>query len=232
MTNNLSKKGVERMFDAIAHRYDFLNHFLSLGVDYYWRWFTVRKLCINSKSLILDCATGTCDCAIEAIRYSPKKIVGIDISLKMLQHGKEKLEKKSTTTIDLINSSIENISFRTGCFDGAIVAFGVRNFLDLEKGLKQIYRVLKSDGRFVVLEFSKPGHFPVRQLYFFYFCHILPLVGRMISKDKNAYSYLPESVMEFPEGDAFVEKLIQAGFRNISFHRLTFGIVTVYDAIK
>lgn len=220
------------MFDAIAHRYDFLNHLLSLGVDYCWRRIAVRQLCISSDSVILDCATGTCDLALAAAQYSPKKIVGIDISLKMLQRGKKKLKKRSTTTIDLVESSTENLAFRAECFNEAMVAFGVRNFFNLEKGLKQIHRVLKPGSHFIVLEFSKPRYFPVKQLYFFYFRYILPLIGQIISKDKNAYSYLPESVMEFPEGDAFIVKLIEAGFRNIFSRRLTFGIVTVYQAMK
>lgn len=220
------------MFDTIADRYDFLNHFLSLGIDYYWRRFSVRRLRIGPASLILDCATGTCDCAIEAARYSPTTIVGIDISMNMLRRGKKKFTPGTTFRIDLVNSSTENLAFKSGCFDGVMAAFGVRNFFDLEKGLKQIYRVLKQDGHFVVLEFSKPRLFPVKQLYFFYFRWILPILGRMISKNKSAYSYLPVSVMDFPEGDAFIEKLTEAGFRNLSSERLTFGIVTVYHAVK
>jgi demethylmenaquinone methyltransferase/2-methoxy-6-polyprenyl-1,4-benzoquinol methylase len=150
----------------------------------------------------------------------------------MLRLGKEKLQRKSLRAIELVGSGTENLSFRTECFDRAIVAFGVRNLFDLEKGLRQMYRVLKPDGRLVVLEFSKPRHFPFRQLYFFYFRRILPLLGRTISNDKNAYTYLPASVMEFPEGEAFIAKLAEAGFRNITSLRLTFGIVTVYEALK
>jgi demethylmenaquinone methyltransferase/2-methoxy-6-polyprenyl-1,4-benzoquinol methylase len=232
MTDTVSKKGVGRMFDAIAHRYDFLNHFLSFGMDRYWRRFAVRQLGIRATSVILDCATGTCDCAIAAARYSPKKIVGVDISLKMLLLGKEKLQRKSLGTIELVGSGIENLSFRTECFDSVIVAFGVRNFFDLEKGLHQMHRVLKPGGRLVVLEFSKPRHFPFKQLYLFYFRRILPLLGRTISNDKNAYTYLPASVMEFLEGETFIARLSEAGFRTVTSRRLTFGIVTVYAAEK
>ena len=232
MTNTVSKKGVGQMFDAIAHRYDFLNHFLSLGADVYWRRVAVRKLMIEPTSVVLDCATGTCDCAIAASKYSPRKIVGIDISINMLRYGKEKLERKSLSTIDLVDASIEHPAFRTEYFDRAIVAFGVRNFLDLGKGLGQIHGVMKPGGRFVVLEFSKPRRFPMKQIYFFYFRRILPLIGRFISNNKNAYSYLPASVMEFPEGEAFAAKLTEAGFNNVTSQRLTFGIVTIYTAVK
>ncbi len=220
------------MFDAIAHRYDFLNHFLSFGVDHYWRRFAVRQLSIEPTNVVLDCATGTCDCAIAAARYSPRKIVGIDISLNMLRHGKKKLTRKSLSMIDLVDTSTEHLAFRAEYFDRAIVAFGVRNFFDLGRGLGQIYRVMKPGGRFIVLEFSKPRRFPMKQIYFFYFRRVLPLIGRIISTDKNAYSYLPASVMEFPEGEAFIVKLAEAGFRNVTSRRLTFGIVTVYEALK
>lgn len=232
MMNDIKKRRVGLMFDAIAHRYDFLNHFLSLGVDHHWRRYAVRQLGIHPNSVILDCATGTCGCAIAAARYSPKKIIGIDISMKMLECGKEKLKMESVTTVELAGMNIEDPALRAECFDGVIVAFGVRNFSDLEKGLKQINRILKSDGRLVVLEFSKPHYFPVKQLYFFYFRYILPLIGRTVSKNNDAYSYLPASVMEFPEGDAFNEKLVEAGFRTVSSRRLSLGIVTVYHALK
>ncbi|MCG8409931.1 MAG: bifunctional demethylmenaquinone methyltransferase/2-methoxy-6-polyprenyl-1,4-benzoquinol methylase UbiE [Bacteroidales bacterium] len=234
--NNKSgkKEQVAFMFNNIARRYDFLNHFLSLGIDKIWRKKAINSLKgIPPKPLILDIATGTGDLAVAALKYDPQKIIGIDISEKMLEVGREKIEKKNLShTIDLQKGDSENILFEENYFDAATVAFGVRNFENLGKGLKEINRVLKSKGKLVVLEFSKPQVFPVKQLYDFYFKRMLPFIGKIISKDYAAYTYLYNSVNAFPEGDNFISELKKAGFENCKAHRLSFGIATIYSASK
>ncbi len=233
MTEDTSKRNVGAMFDSIAHRYDFLNHLLSMGLDFYWRKKCVRTLGITPAKVILDVATGTCDLAISASRRKPKKIIGVDVSLNMLAIGRTKIAGASPVPpVSLVSSSAEKLPFRNDAFDGAMVAFGVRNFYDLEEGVRQIFRVLKPGARFSVLEFSKPAVFPVKQIYFFYFTRILPLIGRVFSKDQNAYTYLPESVIRFPEGPEFASVLSSAGFREVTAERITFGIVTLYTALK
>ncbi len=221
------------MFDSIAHRYDLLNHLLSFGVDHRWRRTAVREMGITSTSIILDIATGTCDLALEAMQYGPKKIVGSDIAVNMLRIGRSKIEERRRSgSIELVAAGAEHLAFKSGSFDAAMAAFGVRNFSDLDEGLRQIHRVLRPGGRFVILEFSKPRLFPFKQIYFFYFKRILPLVGRAFSKDKSAYAYLPASVMAFPDNEAFKAKLTDAGFSRVSYQRLTLGIVTLYKAVK
>ncbi len=233
MNQNTTSKSTGPMFDSIAHRYDFLNHLLSIGFDYRWRRTAVREMALTPESVILDIATGTCDLALEAVRYAPKKIVGSDIAVNMLRIGRSKIEeRRRSRSIELVAGSAEHLAFKSGSFDAAMAAFGVRNFSDLDEGLRQIQRVLKPGGRFVVLEFSKPRLFPFKQIYFFYFRRILPLIGRVFSNDKSAYTYLPESVMAFPENPVFKAKLIDAGFSRVSYQRLTLGIVTLYKAVK
>ncbi len=226
------KKQVEEMFDNISHRYDFLNHFLSLGIDKGWRKKAIRMLKEQSPSHVLDIATGTADFAIAASHVS-QNITGIDISNGMLEVGRKKLKDKGLDSrITLVQADSENLPFETKTFDAAIVAFGVRNFENLEKGLQDIFRVLKPGSRFIVLEFSQPGKFPFKQVYRLYFKNILPVVGAWLSKDKSAYSYLPESVDAFPYGDAFLQKLNQVGFVNTTCTPLTFGISSIYSAFK
>ena len=223
------KEQVMAMFDNIAKRYDFLNHLLSLGIDKIWRRKAINLLKDISPKQILDVATGTADLAIEAMRINPEKIFGIDISKEMLEIGKNKISKKKLDKfISLQQGDSENIPFPEHSFDAVTVAFGVRNFENLEKGMSEIYRVLKPNGRVVVLEFSKPSGFPVKQLYYLYFRGILPFVGRIVSKDKSAYTYLPDSVMQFPEKNEFVEKMKQTGFNECSYITLTFGIASIY----
>ena len=199
------KKQVASMFDNISGQYDFLNHFLSLGIDILWRKKAIKLLKADQPKLILDIATGTGDFAIEALALKPDKVIGVDISQGMLEVGKKKLKKKGLDhLIELQMGDSERLLFDDNKFDAIIVAFGVRNFEHLEQGLKDMYRVLKSGGKVVILEFSKPRTFPFKQVYQFYFKWILPKIGRLISKDNSAYTYLPESVNEFPDGKDFI----------------------------
>ncbi|MEO6883395.1 MAG: bifunctional demethylmenaquinone methyltransferase/2-methoxy-6-polyprenyl-1,4-benzoquinol methylase UbiE [Bacteroidia bacterium] len=227
------KEQVAQMFNAIAPRYDFLNNLLSLGIHILWRKKAIRLLKKKSPKRILDIATGTADFAIEATRLHPEKIIGIDISESMLKFGKEKITKKKLTDlIDLQLGDSENLIFEDAYFDAITVGFGVRNFENLEKGLSEIYRVLQKDGMFVVLEFSKPTAFPIKQLYEFYFLKICPLLGKYFSKDKAAYNYLPESVNAFPAGNAFLEIMQKIGFKNTLCYPLSKGIASIYVGEK
>ena len=227
------KEQVTRMFDAIAPRYDFLNHFLSLGIDKAWRKKAIRILKEKQPNLILDVATGTADFAIEASKIKNAVITGIDISEQMLEIGKQKIEKKGLASrISLEQGDSEKLRFSSSSFDAITVAFGVRNFENLSIGLSEMYRVLKPDGLAIVLEFSKPTKFPFKQCYNFYFKFILPFVGRIVSKDSRAYTYLPESVNQFPDGDLFLNELKKVGFVNCKQKSLTFGVATIYTANK
>jgi demethylmenaquinone methyltransferase / 2-methoxy-6-polyprenyl-1,4-benzoquinol methylase len=223
------KEQIAGMFNNIAHRYDFLNHFLSLGIDKLWRKKVIRLLSPRKPQTILDVATGTADLAIAALPLNPLKITGIDISTEMLRIGKEKVERLGySSQIELLVGDSENLPFQDEQFDAITVAFGVRNFENLEKGLSEMFRVLKSGGTCLVLEFSKPDYFPVKQLYLFYFMRILPGIGKLFSKDDSAYSYLPESVNEFPSGEAFLKIVRQLGFKNTRQHKLSLGIASIY----
>lgn len=228
------KKQVAEMFDGIAGRYDFLNHFLSLGIDKIWRNKAIKEVAKVSPSKILDVATGTGDMAISASRKMPEaQITGVDISTLMLEVGKKKIIKLALSKqIVLDEGDSENLPFTTGSFDAVMCAYGVRNFETLEKGLKEMNRVLRPGGKLVVLEFSQPKIFPVAQLYRFYFKHILPGLGKIISKHSQAYTYLPASVAAFPEGKKFIEILDQCGFEQATANPLTFGITTLYTAVK
>ncbi len=227
------KEQVAEMFDNISPRYDFLNHFLSLGIDRLWRRRAIKYLKVESPKLILDIATGTGDFAIEALTLDPEKVIGIDISNGMLEIGRKKLiRKKLDDRIELLQGDSEGLNFESNKFDAVIVAFGVRNFEHLEKGLGDMLRVLKPGGRVVILEFSKPRFFPFKQIYQFYFKWILPKIGRMVSKDNSAYTYLPDSVKAFPDGDAFLRILDKVGFQNTECKPLTLGISSIYTAVK
>ncbi len=227
------KQQVEQMFDNIAPKYDFLNHFLSLGIDNLWRKKAIRILSRYKYDLLLDVATGTGDFAIAASKLKPSKIVGFDLSEQMINVGKVKVQKLGLDgIIEFQKGDSEAMPFADQQFDAITVAFGVRNFENLENGLKEFVRVLKPGGVAVILEFSKPKYFPMKQLYLLYFFTILPLVGRMVSKDRSAYSYLPESVMAFPDDQKFLDILKRVGFASYSQRRLTFGIATIYIAQK
>jgi demethylmenaquinone methyltransferase/2-methoxy-6-polyprenyl-1,4-benzoquinol methylase len=227
------KQQVEQMFDNIAPKYDFLNHFLSLGIDKLWRRKAIRILSRYKSDFLLDVATGTGDFAIAAVRLKPQKIVGFDLSEQMLNVGRAKVQRLGLEhIIEFQKGDSEAMPFTDEQFDAITVAFGVRNFENLEKGLSEFHRVLKPGGVAVILEFSKPRYFPMKQLYLFYFFRILPLVGRLVSKDHSAYSYLPESVMAFPDDQKFLSILKRIGFSTATQKRLTFGIATIYIAQK
>jgi demethylmenaquinone methyltransferase/2-methoxy-6-polyprenyl-1,4-benzoquinol methylase len=224
---------VAKMFNNIAWRYDFLNHFLSLGIDKYWRRKTIALLKKKNPKLILDIATGTGDLAIEAAKLIPLKIFGVDISTDMLNIGRKKIkEKKLEDKIELIEGDSEKLFFTDNKFDAITVGFGVRNFGDLEKGLKEMHRVLKPGGIIAILEFSRPMNKIFQWMYDIYSSKITPRIGQMISKDKVAYSYLHESVKAFPSGNDFCNILIKNGYKDIHFKTLTFGIATIYTASK
>ena len=227
------KEQVARMFNNISHRYDFLNHFLSLGIDKLWRKKAINLLRPQNPKLILDVATGTGDFAIQALVLNPDKVIGIDISTGMLDVGRIKIrDRKLDSKIELLEGDSENLPFEENKFDAITVAFGVRNFENLELGLREIKRVLKPGGMLVVLEFSKPRSFPFKQLYNFYFKSILPGVGRMVSADKAAYTYLPASVEAFPDGNDFIQVLQRVGFNKTQCRALTFGISSIYTGTK
>ena len=221
------------MFNNIARRYDFLNHFLSVGIDRCWRRKLIRKMGQFHPSDILDIATGTADLAIAAAQLDPTKIIGIDIAEEMLAIGQIKVNHLHLQNlIQLRQADSENLPFADASFDAVMVAFGVRNFENLDLGLSQMYRVLRQGGRVFILEFSKPGKFPVKQLYSLYFNHILPVVGRIVSKDVSAYTYLPESVGKFPAGPEFLAKMELSGFRRVECKQLTFGVASLYCGQK
>lgn len=228
------KQQVATMFDNISGTYDFLNHFLSLGIDVIWRKKAIRSLLSTKPKLILDVATGTGDFAFESLKIlNPDKIIGVDISQGMLNVAKEKIAKRKLgDKIEVQLGDSERLLFDEHTFDAVTVAFGVRNFENLQKGLDDIYRVLKPGGKAVILEFSNPKQFPIKQLYNFYFNTILPLFGKLFSKDNSAYKYLPESVAQFPDGKEFVDLLKKAGFNDAQSKPQTFGICTIYIANK
>jgi len=227
------KEQVARMFNNISHRYDFLNHFLSLGIDKGWRRKAVNLLKPLKPRIILDVATGTADFAIEALRINPEKVIGVDISEGMLDVGRKKLiKRKLDDRIELRQGDSENLPFEENKFDAVTVGFGVRNFENVQRGLEEIKRVLRPGGMLVVLEFSRPGRFPFKQLYNFYFKVILPKIGRMVSRDSAAYTYLPKSVEAFPDGEDFLTILTNLGFSEPACKPVTFGISSIYTARK
>ncbi|AYB31743.1 bifunctional demethylmenaquinone methyltransferase/2-methoxy-6-polyprenyl-1,4-benzoquinol methylase UbiE [Chryseolinea soli] len=227
------KEQVARMFDNISHRYDFLNHFLSLGIDRGWRKKAINLLRPLKPRQLLDVATGTGDFALQALSLNPEKITGVDISDGMLQVGRKKIQDRNVADkIVLQLADSENLPFEENKFDAVTVGFGVRNFEHLERGLEEIYRVLKPGGVAVILEFSRPRKFPFKQGYNFYFKFILPKIGRIVSSDKTAYTYLPESVEAFPDGEDFLRILRHVGFKQTQCKSLTFGISSIYTGTK
>jgi demethylmenaquinone methyltransferase/2-methoxy-6-polyprenyl-1,4-benzoquinol methylase len=228
------KEQVERMFDNIAKKYDLLNRVLSLGVDVWWRKRALARLKDIAPRTLLDVATGTADVAIMAAKsLKPDSVIGVDISNQMLEVGREKIQKEGLEkVITLETGDSENLRFDDNTFDAITVAFGVRNYENLEKGLAEMLRVLRPGGRLVVLEFSRPQLFPFKQLYNAYFKYVLPLIGRLTSRDIRAYSYLFESVQVFPEGNNFTAILSKTGYQNPTCRRLTLGICSIYSADK
>ncbi len=228
------KEQVAEMFDNIAPKYDFLNQLLSLGIHKGWRKKSVKLLIPFDPKFILDVATGTGDFAIEANkRLNPTKIIGVDISEGMMKFGREKLKKlKLDSKIELKLGDSENLPFSDNSFDAITVGFGVRNFETLEKGMAGMFRVLKPGGIVVILEFSRPRKFPIKQFYNFYFNHVTPFIGKLFSKDNRAYTYLPESVNAFPDGDTFLAIMKKTGFSDPTWQPLSFGIASIYTGRK
>ncbi len=228
------KQQVADMFNNISGKYDFLNHFLSFGIDLIWRKKAISLLKDMKPRKMLDVATGTGDFALESLRIlKPDHIIGIDISQGMLDIALKKIEERSLSDRFRVEvGDAENLSFESNSFDAVTVAFGVRNFENLQIGLNEICRVLKPGGRAVILEFSNPKAFPIKQLYRFYSKHILPRIGKIFSKDNRAYTYLPESISQFPDGESFSQLLKNAGFKTAQSRPQTFGICTIYVGVK
>jgi demethylmenaquinone methyltransferase / 2-methoxy-6-polyprenyl-1,4-benzoquinol methylase len=224
------KDSVRKMFDDISPRYDFLNHFLSFGIDFIWRKKLVDMLSELHPARILDVATGTGDVAIAMARLDPGQIVGIDISEKMLEIARLKvIEKGLQEIISFTRGDAERIPFSDGAFDAVTVAFGVRNYEDLIKGLTEMKRVLRPGGTMLILEFSHPSATPFKQFYRFYSRFVIPLIGKLISSHSDAYTYLPESVAAFPSGDDFLHILEESGLTNCNKKELSSGIASIYS---
>lgn len=227
------KEEVAEMFNNISGRYDFLNHFLSLGIDHLWRARAVKELREINPKRILDIATGTGDFAIANLKLKPEEVVGIDISSGMLEVGKEKMKKKKVDHIVSMQlGDSEDLPFDDNYFDGLTVGFGVRNFENLEKGLAEMLRVIRPGGKAIILEFSKPKMFPIKQAFGFYSKYFIPFFGKRISKDEKAYAYLPESVAAFPEGKDFEKVLEKLNYKNIKSIPVSGGIATIYVGTK
>jgi demethylmenaquinone methyltransferase / 2-methoxy-6-polyprenyl-1,4-benzoquinol methylase len=227
------REQVAEMFDSISPKYDLLNHVLSGGIDILWRKKAIRQLKPFAPKKMLDIATGTGDFAIEALALKPEKIIGVDISEGMLNVGREKMAKRGLDhIIEMRSGDSEGLPFQDNEFDAVIVSFGVRNFENLLKGLTDMHRVTRSGGVCLVLEFSNPRAFPFKQLYGFYSHTILPLIGRIVSRDSSAYTYLPESVKAFPDGPDFLRIFEAAGFTKTKWIPLTFGVASIYIGQK
>jgi demethylmenaquinone methyltransferase / 2-methoxy-6-polyprenyl-1,4-benzoquinol methylase len=227
------KTYVRSLFDSIAHRYDFLNHALSSGIDIIWRRRAIQLLQPFRPKRILDVATGTADFAIEAVRLHPEQIIGIDISPNMLDIGRQKIRSQNLEQlITLEYGEAEQLRFESGSFDVVMAAFGVRNFTNLELGLKEFHRVVTTNGCAMIIEFSQPKRFPIKQIYRLYSQYVLPLLGGMISRNRSAYEYLPSTVAEFPDGEEFCTLLRSAGFASVTCIPQTFGIASIYIAKK
>jgi demethylmenaquinone methyltransferase/2-methoxy-6-polyprenyl-1,4-benzoquinol methylase len=231
--NSSKREEVAEMFDNISVKYDFLNHFLSLGIDKIWRKKAIRILANYKPKVIMDMATGTGDFAIEALKLNPERVVGVDLSNGMLEVGRRKMVKRKVDNIiEMVQGDSENLSFNDNTFDAFTVGFGVRNFQNLEAGLSEMLRVLKPKGVGLVLEFSKPKKFPVKQYFKFHSKYIIPTIGKAISKDKAAYTYLPESVAAFPEGKDFIDIMTKVGYQDVKSKIVGGGIATIYYGLK
>ena len=227
------KKQVEQMFDNISPKYDLLNRVLSMGIDIQWRKDVIKMVKASNPQTILDIATGTGDLAIMMAKNTNAKITGLDLSAGMLDVGSKKVKEAGLDSrIEMVQGDSENLPFQDNSFDCITVSFGVRNFENLEKGLAEINRVLKPGGTFVILEFSYPTAFPMKQLYTFYSKNILPAIGKMVSKDQSAYTYLPDSVRAFPHGEEMKNILKSVNFTQPIDKKLTFGIASIYKSVK
>ena len=224
---------IRDMFNAVAPRYDFLNRLLSAGCDKYWRKIAVDELEPVANRVFLDVATGTADIALELALRDTSRVIGIDFSTTMLQLGTKKVAARGRqSSIQLVPGAAASLPLKSNSFDGAISAFGARNFSDINLGIREIHRVLKPQGKIVILEFSFPQNGLLQWFYRQYFGRVLPVLGRLISRHKDAYSYLPDSVESFPKGEAFASILKEHGFDSVNFKELTFGITTIYTGCK
>ena len=224
---------IQDMFNAVAPRYDFLNGLLSAGCDRYWRKIAVDELKPIANRFFLDVATGTADIALEVALRDDSQVIGVDFSTEMLKLGKNKVVARNMqSSVQLLPGAAENLPLKTNSFDGAISAFGARNFADIDHAIDEIYRVLKPKGKIVILEFSFPQNGFLQWLYRLYFEKFLPVMGRLVSGHKSAYSYLPDSVGAFPKGEAFASLLKKIGFESVTFKELTFGVTTIYTGFK
>jgi len=227
------KERIQKMFNDISGRYDFLNHFLSLGIDLSWRRKFVNQLSRYKPRCILDVATGTGDLALLISALDTEQVIGIDIAGKMLNIARQKTaQKRLQDRLTFQECDAEDLPFPEEVFDAVTVAFGVRNFEDLERGLSEMKRVMKTGGVMMILEFSHPASFPWKQLYGFYSKYMIPFIGKMVSRNKQAYTYLPESVSSFPSGKDFLDILEKVGMKNVSQWALTFGVATIYTGEK
>lgn len=225
------KQNIGKLFDRIAHSYDKLNHLLSFNIDKTWRRKAIYGMLPSER--VLDVAIGTADLAIELIRQNKaQSVVGIDVSPKMMAMGKAKLNRLKMSQIEFLEASALDIPFDRDTFDAVTCAYGVRNFSDLDKGLNEMYRVMKQGGQLMILEFAYPSNRIVAGCYDFYFSHILPWLGRIISRDKFAYTYLNHSVKQFIWGDAMCERLQLVGFSHVQYQTISLGITTIYRAQK
>jgi len=231
---NKQERDIAGMFDSIAGRYDFLNHLLSLGIDRRWRRSAIRMAGkLVKPSSVLDVATGTADFAIDALRLNPARVIGLDISVRMLELGREKIRRmKMDDRIELVRGDSLSLPFADDSFDLVMSAFGVRNFSDLFRGISEMTRVTARNGIVLILEFSRPGNRLFRWLFEFYFFRILPGVGRLVSGHKSAYKYLPVSVESFPGRDEFAALLIRAGLSDVKYRDLSGGIAVIYTGVK
>lgn len=225
---------VARMFDGIAHSYDLLNHFLSLGIDKSWRKAAIRSLIPFSPKNILDVATGTGDFAIlSAKMLKPESLLGIDISTGMLEVGRGKVKQECLDdVIKFKKDNCMNLDLETDSFDAVTVAYGIRNFANLDRGLSEMKRVLRPGGRLVIIELTAPKTFPMRQLFWLYSHVWMPLIGKIISHDSKAYVYLPATMEAFPQGEVMRDILVRNGYHDVTFKRFTFGLSTMYTAQK
>ncbi len=227
------KEEVAEMFNNISKKYDFLNHFLSLGIDKIWRKKAIKKLREIQPKRILDIATGTGDFAIASLKLNPTEVVGIDISAGMLEVGREKMKARQfDSIITMTLGDSEALPFEDNYFDALTVGFGVRNFEHLEIGLAEMLRVIRVGGKVIILEFSKPKKFPIKQGYGFISKYIIPFFGKRISKDEKAYAYLPESIAAFPEGQEMIDILTKLGYKNVEAELVSGGIATIYSGLK
>lgn len=231
--NNYSDKSVVKdMFNNIAPNYDTLNHVLSFGIDKIWRKKLIKQLISNKPEKVLDIATGTGDLAFNLLKKHDAEVVAVDISTNMMEIARQKAKKNNINNVSFVEASAENLPFNDNSFDAVMVAFGIRNFADLNKGLNEMRRVLKTKGKVFILEFSEPKKFPLKNLYKFYSKHFIPAIGKLISKNKYAYKYLPETIAEFPKNEKMVEIIANNGYNNCIYYKYTGGICNLYVAEK